>query len=289
VGRSSCWRVFAAPILVIRWKPCMATFFVFSHYLLPITHNPSHFFLQFNCISNFICVKLRMAQIKKKPTKQLEDSSQVAYQGIRRMIYSKELVPGQKIAYRDLAEKLDLSPTPIIQALKRLELLGFVCHEPNRGFYMSPFSLQEIEEIYEMRELIEPSLLGDTIQNIDKKGLSELKAALEAHLSAERDFYLKERLFKNREFHLTLASLSKKETQIRILRNLFDILFLKYSDLPRSSLVATDQEHQEIYDAVALRSMDRAQTVLKNHVTNVKVQVLSSVRKMLAEQERSEF
>ncbi|HOW55784.1 MAG TPA: GntR family transcriptional regulator [Syntrophorhabdaceae bacterium] len=230
-----------------------------------------------------------MAQKKIKQTKQPEDSSQVAYQGIRRMIYAKELVPGQKIAYRDLAEKLDLSPTPIIQALKRLELLGFVCHEPNRGFYMSPFSLKEIEEIYEMRELIEPSLLASTIENIDKKGLAELKSALEAHLSAERDFYLKERLFKNREFHLTLASLSKKETQIRILRNLFDILFLKYSNLPRSSLVATDQEHQEIYDAVALRSMDRAQAVLKNHVTNVKVQVLSSVRKMLAEQERSEF
>lgn len=254
------------------------------------SHDPLHFFKKYNCICDFIYVKLLMAQTKtKKPTKQPEDSSQIAYQGIRRMIYSKELVPGQKIAYRDLAEKLDLSPTPIIQALRRLELLGFVCHETNRGFYMSPFSLKEIEEIYEMRELIEPSLVADTVQNIDKKGLSELKAALEAHLSAERDFYLKERLFKNREFHLTLASLSKKETQIRILRNLFDILFLKYSDLPRSSLVATDQEHQEIYDAVSLRSMDRAQTVLKNHVTNVKVQVLSSVRKMLAEQERSQF
>lgn len=230
-----------------------------------------------------------MAQTKKTQTKHPEDSSQIAYQGIRRMIYAKELVPGQKIAYRDLAEKLDLSPTPIIQALRRLELLGFVNHETNRGFYMSPFSLKEIEEIYEMRELIEPSLIADTVQNIDKKGLSELKLALEAHLSAERDFFLKERLFKNREFHLTLASLSRKETQIRILRNLFDILFLKYSDLPRSSLVATDQEHQEIYDAVSLRSMDRAQAVLKNHVTNVKIQVLTAVRKMLAEQERSEF
>jgi len=230
-----------------------------------------------------------MTAIKKKQTKQSEDSSQIAYQGIRRMIYAKELVAGQKIAYRDLAEKLDLSPTPIIQALKRLELLGFVSHETNRGFYMTPFSLKEVEEIYEMRELIEPSLVAATVQNIDKKGLADLKRALEAHLSAERDFYLKDRLFKNREFHLVLAGLSRKETQIRILRNLFDILFLKYSDLPRSSLVATDQDHPEIFDAVSLRSMDRAQTVLKNHVTNVKVQVLTSVRKMLAEQERSEF
>ena len=100
---------------------------------------------------------------------------------------------------------------------------------------------------------------------------------------------MKERLFKNREFHLTLASLSGKETQIRILENLFDILFLKYSNLPRTSLTATDQEHQEIYDTVAVRSLERAQSVLKNHVTNVKIQVLSSVRKMLAEQEKDQF
>jgi DNA-binding GntR family transcriptional regulator len=225
----------------------------------------------------------------KKEGKQAEDSSQIAYQGIRRMIYTRELVPGQKIAYRDLAEKLHLSPTPIIQALKRLELLSFVSHETNRGFCMTPFSIKEIEEIYEMRELIEPSLVRATIHNISKDGLGKLKAALHEHQAAERELFLKDRLFKNREFHLTLASLSGKETQIRILENLFDILFLKYSNLPRTSLTATDQEHQEIYDTVAVRSVERAQSVLKNHVTNVKVQVLTSVRKMLAEQEKAEF
>lgn len=228
---------------------------------------------------------------KNNAKKPQEDSSQAAYQGIRRMLYSKELVPGQRIAYRDLAEKLQLSPTPIIQALRRLELLGFVCHEPNRGFSMSPFSIKEIEEIYEMRELIEPALLSASIPSINKDGLHRLKKAMEAHLSADRDFYLKERLFRNRDFHLTLASLSQKETQIRTLENIFDILFLKYGGdyLLSRSLTSTDQEHQEIYDSVSLRSLDRAQTVLKNHITNVKIQVLSSVRKMLAERERSEF
>lgn len=159
----------------------------------------------------------------KKRTSSREDSSQIAYQGIRRMLYTKELVAGQKIASAEIAEKLQLSPTPIIQALKRLELLGFVSHEPNRGFHITPFSINEIEEIYEMRELLEPSLLRATIENLKKEGITELKKAMEAHLAAERDFYLKERLFKNKEFHLTLASLSGKETQIRILQNLFDL------------------------------------------------------------------
>lgn len=223
--------------------------------------------------------------------KQKEDSSQTAYQGIRHMLYNKELIPGQRIAYRDLAEKLGLSPTPIIQALKWLELQGFVQHEPNRGYSMAPFSLKEIEELYEIRELIEPALIPATIEKIDKQGISDLKEALEAHLSAEREFYLKERLFKNREFHMTLASLSGKTTQLRILQNVFDMLFLKYGGnyFPISSLTATDQAHQEIYDAVALRSMERAQSVLKNHLTNVKIQVMTSIKKVLEEQERTDL
>ena len=229
--------------------------------------------------------------IKDKIKRGQKDSSQIAYKGIRHMLYNKELVPGQRIAYRDLAERLDLSPTPIIQALKWLELQGFVQHEPNRGYIMAPFSLKEVEELYEIRELIEPSLVPTAIEKIDKVGLNKLKAALEAHLSAEREFYLKERLFKNREFHMTLASLSGKATQIRILQNVFDMLFLKYGGnyFPIASLSSSDQAHQEVYDAVALRSLERAQSVLKNHLTNVKIQVMSSIKKMLAEQERTDL
>ena len=229
--------------------------------------------------------------IKDKMKREKKDSSQIAYKGIRHMLYNKELVPGQRIAYRDLAERLDLSPTPIIQALKWLELQGFVQHEPNRGYIMAPFSLKEVEELYEIRELIEPSLVPTAIEKIDKVGLNKLKAALEAHLSAEREFYLKERLFKNREFHMTLASLSGKATQIRILQNVFDMLFLKYGGnyFPIASLSSSDQAHQEVYDAVALRSLERAQSVLKNHLTNVKIQVMSSIKKMLAEQERTDL
>jgi DNA-binding GntR family transcriptional regulator len=215
------------------------------------------------------------------------DHSQQAYKGIRRMLYHKELVPGQKIAYRELAEQLHMSPTPIIQALKWLEIQGLVRHEPHRGYHIEPFSLQEVEEIYELRELLELSLLPVAIAQLDEKGILQLKAALDAHLSAVREFYLKERLFKNMEFHLALAALSKKETHLRILRNIFDLLFLKYGGnyLPIASLTSVDQEHQEIFDCVVSRNLPEAQAILSQHISNVKRQVLESLRQMLEEDE----
>jgi DNA-binding GntR family transcriptional regulator len=245
-----------------------------------------------NVISNQIYRGFRPHPVtmQKKPNSQ-EDLSRAAYQGLRRMLYNKELVPGQKIAYRELAERLKMSPTPIIQALKWLELQGFVRHEANRGYSMAPFSVKEIEEIYELRELLEPSLIDTTVQRLDKEGVGLLRAALEAHRSAQREFYLKERLFKNREFHVTLAALSGKETQMRILENLFDMLFLKYGGnyLPTSSLKSVDEEHQAIYDSVVLRDVEKARALLASHVSSVKRQVLASVGQMLAEQEKSEF
>jgi len=219
------------------------------------------------------------------------DSSQKAYTGLRRMLYQKELTPGQKIAYRELAERLEMSPTPIIQALKWLEIQGFVRHEPNRGYSVAPSSIEEVEEIYELRQLLEPSLLPAAIERLDRKGEELLKRALEAHLSAVREVYLKERLFKNTEFHLVLATLSGKETQLRILRNIFDLLFLKYGGnyLTLSSLEAVDREHQEIFELVVARDLRGARKVLSEHIQNVKKQVLGSLRQILKEQEALGF
>jgi DNA-binding GntR family transcriptional regulator len=226
------------------------------------------------------------------PSKLREDHSLKAYNGIRRMLYLKKLVPGQKIAYRELAEQLKMSPTPIVQALKWLELQGFVRHEPNRGYSMAPISLKELEEIYELRELLEPSLLPATIARVDQEGIAALKSALEAHLSAEREVYLKERLFKNREFHLTLASLSGKDTQFRMLQQIFDLLSLKYGGntyLPPPTLQSMDHEHMEVYSCVIARDSEGARKILEAHIRSMKEQVLEIYRRVLAEEERPEF
>ncbi len=220
-----------------------------------------------------------------------EDHSQKAYQGIRRLLYYKELVPGQKIPYRELAERLKMSSTPIIQALKWLEIEGFVLHKPNRGYYMTPFSLQEIEEIYELREIIEPSLLQQTIKHLDKETAKQLKNSLDAHLSAEREFYLKERLFKNTDFHLTLASLSGRQTQIRVLRHVFDLLLLKYggNHMPMASMDAMDKDHQKTFECVVSGDIKGAKATLSKHICNVKKEVLKGFNRLLEEKEESVF
>ncbi|QTA89607.1 GntR family transcriptional regulator [Desulfonema magnum] len=227
----------------------------------------------------------------KKARAGLEDMSHKAYHAIRKMLYHKELVPGQKIVYRELTERLDMSPTPVIQALSWLEFQGLAFRKPNCGYYITPCSLEELEELFEIRELLEPSLIPAVIENLDEEGLEELKSALEAHRSAAKNVYSKERLFRNREFHLTLASLSKKHNRIRILQNIFDVLFLKYggSYLSFSSLNAFNREHQKIYDCVAAKKIKEARKLLSKHTANVKEQIVSSYKQMIEEKHNLEF
>ncbi|MFC1820059.1 GntR family transcriptional regulator [Thermodesulfobacteriota bacterium] len=220
-----------------------------------------------------------------------EDHSQKAYKGIRRMLYYKDLVPGQKVSGRDVAERLDMSLTPVIQALKFMEFQGFIRHEPNRGYFMTPFTLEELEEIYELRELLEPSFIPYIVRHLKKEGKKRLKETLKKHRSAVKEAYPNERLFKNMEFHLTLASLSNKSVQIRVLRNIFDILLLKYGGNHGSvePIDLVDEEHQKIFECVVSGNSIEAQKILTRHIVNVKKQVIERFRKILDRRNEPEF
>jgi len=220
-----------------------------------------------------------------------EDHSQRAYKGIRKMLYSRELTPGQKLSIREVAGRLDMSLTPVIQALKYLEYQSFVRHEPNRGYSITPFSLEEVEEIYDLRHLIEPGLIPHSILRLDGAGRLQLKDALESHRAAQREDFTQDRIFKNVRFHLTLASLSKNETHMRVLRNLFDLLVLKYGSPHGSAqaMLSVDQEHQRIFDFVVSGNVAEAQTVLRQHIISVKAQVIEKFRLIHENRDLPEF
>lgn len=210
--------------------------------------------------------------------------TQIAYEGIRRMLFHSEIVPGQKISYRHLSERLGMSQTPVIQALKWLEFQQLVRHEPNRGYYTAPISMQEVEEIYDLRELIELDLLTKTLKILDETGLSRLRAALEAHLEAASDGYLYDRLLRDVEFHLTLASLSKCIVQQQTLKNLFDLLYLKYGGkfLFPSSVDSAGSDHRSLFEHIERGNAEEAGRVLSSHIRRVKAHVLRNVERVMA-------
>jgi DNA-binding GntR family transcriptional regulator len=207
-----------------------------------------------------------------------------AYLGIRNMMLHNELAPGQKIAYRDLAERLGMSQTPVIQALKWLEFQQLVRHEPNRGYFTAPIDLKEVEEIYAIRETLELSLLPGIIRTLDRQGIQTLRLALDAHRKASREIYLAERLKCDMDFHLTLAQLSGNRLHCKILADLFDLLYLKYNGqvLFSTSMASADADHQALFESIVGGDLKTARRTLASHIRRVKAHVLKGLREITA-------
>lgn len=229
-----------------------------------------------------------------------EDHVNKAYFGIRQMLFHNELSPGQKISPKDIADQLLMSPTPVIQALKLLEFKDLVRHVPKRGYYTQPTNLMEVEEIYELRELLEVALLEKTIKRLDQAGIDKLSKAFDEYLKAAARVYqaevvseahLTDELMKDMDFHLTIASLSGTTVYRNILRNLFDLFYLKYRGrvlfLTRKGNV--DIEHRKIYEAIAAKDIEQSQIFMREHLRNVKKHVLSGLNHYITAKQKSSF
>jgi DNA-binding GntR family transcriptional regulator len=224
---------------------------------------------------------------KKKPGKM--DLAQKAYQGIRQMLFYNEIIPGQKIKYQDLADKIGVSITPVIHALKWLEFKNIVSHEPNRGYFVNEVSLNEIKEIYDTRLLLEVSLVPEIIKSIDDNSLQRLKLSHDAYHTAvdEENYY--SRLMTDMKFHLTLASISECRIQLKMLQELFDMLLLKYTrnlvllGIMDSSL----NEHVNIFNSLENRDAVSLQKSLSGHLDHVRTHITEGFKRMFVSKKES--
>lgn len=87
----------------------------------------------------------------------------VAFKKIKEMMYHHEIVPGQKLLYQELAKKFNMSITPIIQALNRLQLLNIVYSERNKGYYVGEADPVEAKELFIAREALETFMVPSVI------------------------------------------------------------------------------------------------------------------------------
>jgi DNA-binding GntR family transcriptional regulator len=214
-----------------------------------------------------------------------------AYNDIRRMIFTNELRPGQKVAYRDMAGKLGMSLTPVVQALKHMEFLGLLQHEPNRGFYIKPMVAEEISEAYELREVLEINLIPKIVAQLDENGKGLLKLALDEYLDASRSGSLMLRLSKDMNFHMTLAEISNQPISSWMLRYLLDFLYLRFEkeqifSRPQESAAV---EHQKIFDCIVAGDTREAGKAMREHIRSVKKNVLEDLKSRLKESDEIEI
>ncbi len=213
------------------------------------------------------------------------DLTYKAYRAIRQMLFYNEIQPGQKIKYKDLANRIGVSMTPVIQAIKWLEFRNIVRHEANKGYYVNEVSLKEITEIYDTRLLIEVSLVSDTMKNLNNTGIKKLKKALKNYKSAVAEDNYYKRIMTDMEYHICLASLANSEIKLKMLQELFDVLLLRYSrNLYFSSVMDTSlKEHSDIFEHLKKRNKKGVSKALTYHITTVRDHITKGMSKLIVD------
>lgn len=218
---------------------------------------------------------------------QTVDLTWKAYHEIRKMLFMNEIGQGQKLNHQDLAARLGMSRTPIVQALKCMELQGLVRNEPNRGFYVNYLGIEELTEIFDLRRVIEVSLPPDIVRHMTPDGARRLNASYDVFLEASRKKEFKKRLYRDMEFHLALAELARRPVFQQILGDLLDRLYLRFEQetLFSRPMEKAETEHRHIVDCLLKGDAATAATAISEHLDSIRDNAIECFRRRLAEKE----
>jgi DNA-binding GntR family transcriptional regulator len=189
---------------------------------------------------------------------------------LRELISKGALQPGMRLNELRLAHDLSLSRSPIREAFRMLAVEGLVAITPRRGARVRPISLDELQDVFEMRSLFELFALGRS----DRRNPNE-----HAHMRAllrQADAFLErgdvEAWYESSQaFHDAIID-SAGNRQLKALYELIKMSMRRYQlmviGLPRHP-DRSQAEHQEIFDAFAAGNRGRASDLLRAHLKRV--------------------
>ena len=166
-------------------------------------------------------------------------------------IVEGSLQPGSRIIETRVAQELGVSQGPVREALRDLEQLGCVVHEPNRGCSVRAFSLEELLEAFPVRAALEALAARLAAERITKAELAELDQLLERMRKAARRGDAHDQSQANASFHATIVRAADNETLERQWQMLepYSRTYLTVSR-PGIDLVHLSERHVPILEAL---------------------------------------
>jgi DNA-binding GntR family transcriptional regulator len=203
-----------------------------------------------------------------------------AYQKIKEMLYNQQLVPGQKIIYEDLARAFNMSTTPIINALSRLEQDGLVILKYNRGYYVTEISEKEAEDLLEARHILEEYSIKKLISANSEVKIKYLEKILKQMKDYRPSSYTKKRLFMDAAFHVSIAEMGGNQIVRELLNFIYEKIYLRYRTerIPFNRMDEADKEHTLLLNAIKKKNLPLALKILDGHFIKVRKNLLFTIR-----------
>ena len=186
---------------------------------------------------------------------------------ILQRIVEGSLEPGSRIVETRIAQELGVSQAPVREALRDLEQLGCVVHEPNRGCSVRAFSAEELLEAFPVRAALEALAARLAAERITSAELAVLDQLLERMRRAARDGDAHEQSQANASFHATVVRAARNRTLERQWQMLepYSRTYLTVSR-PGIDLIQLSERHVPVLDALRRRDRAEAARAMEEHL-----------------------
>lgn len=198
-----------------------------------------------------------------------------AYTQLKAELHDFLWLPGERASELEIANRLGMSRTPVREALFRLRNEGFLEVEAKAGWTVKPIDFARIDQIYDLRIVLETASIARLAQR--EEDPPELQALKDVWLvpAAERLTDGRQVGALDEQFHAQLVAAAGNGEIVRVHQEVTErIRIVRRLDFTRSDRIdATYQEHAKILRAVMQRKTDVAQTLLKSHIEQSKIEV----------------
>ena len=197
--------------------------------------------------------------------------TQLVVETLREKILSGEIKAGQPLRQAALADELNVSRIPVREALLQLEAEGLVAFEPHKGATATELSAAQVDELFELRAMLESELLASSLPNITDEKLeeaSDILAKLNKALGKENAANTWSEL--NSEYHNCLyfgATTIKPQTQdlVNTLNKNVD-RYIRMHLLWAGGISKAESEHNDLLTYCKDRDVENAVKMLKQHI-----------------------
>lgn len=207
----------------------------------------------------------------------------IVYDHLREEILAGRIGPGEPIRQEHLAARLGVSRAPVREALKALEGEGLIEFRPRRGYIVTALDMDEIQEIFEIRALLE-----------ERGGYLAAKFRTEEDMAAVGDLLEQMESIKrptspnitrwaalNREFHARLFQSSRKEHLCHMTSVLRDTVerYVRLDAATQGRMVDADRDHRTIFEAFCRGDAEETGRLSREHCEHTCERLLQILRK----------
>jgi DNA-binding GntR family transcriptional regulator len=214
----------------------------------------------------------------KKSTGSVREST---YAYLKERLLSGRLEPGERLTEEHLASEFGVSRTPVREALHKLEREGLVKPLETRGFCVALNSREEMEELFDIRSILEGYALRCASEMISEENVAELEGIIQRAEEALEQGEIDGIFHLNTAFHDTLHNIVSHRSRLCTMMADMRKYVLRYRKDTLHTVKGakrTIQGHRKIMLALRLKDPDLCERIMRAHIQEAKEDALNSVR-----------